>query len=588
VDNYPLNAFAENDRVTRYALDVVNERLGRAVGLSEKQACQRHLNDLGRQETADFPYVWDLEKSLELIEFAESLTIAEGESPQPLSLFGFQDFLFGSWHGWRTLEGHRRFRTSYVQVARQNGKSLGNAVPTMFYGNFDGYQYPQIYTTATKELQARIVLKECFKFINADEELSGNEYEEGLFTIKEYKSLIVCNLTNGEIKALGRDTDSIDGFRPYFGSVDEYHKHSTSQMYKLLVDGTKKLKSALISVITTAGFELDSPCYELYEYCKKILAGVIIDETQFVFICELDKDDDVWDEANWPKANPLWTDDLYDGFRTAAIKAREMGGEELRNFLTKWLNQWVQFADDQYMNLDHWKKCGTTKTLEHFKGFSCYAGLDLSSGGDLTSLALVFPFIDNHRKKYYVYSHSFIPKNRVAQHIKTDNAPYDMWIRDKFLTVTETLGGIKTDYKYIITHLKKLIEEYSLDLKMICYDPHNASAFLSDIEELGYDSISIVQSARSLNDPTVDFKLEVEANNVEYYEKNQLLTWSVTNAKTVSNSYGEIKIDKDLLQKRIDPVDAIIDAWKMAMSSAEGSVDVSEFAEDEFLDKLWD
>ena len=565
------------DRVTSYAFDVCMGKI--PAGLSQRQACNRHLKDLERQNTEDFPYHWDVDKANEIIEFAETLTIAEGEEPQPLLLYGFQDFIFGSWHGWRNEKGYRRFRTSYVQVARQNGKSLGNAVPTMYYGNFDGYNYPQIYCTATKELQAKIVLKECFKFINADEELSGNEYEEGLFTIKEYKSLIECNVTNGEIRALGRDTDSIDGFRPYFGSVDEYHKHKTSQMYKLLVDGTKKLKQCLISVITTAGFDLNSPCYELYEYCKKILAGVVKDETQFVFICELDKDDDIWDESNWIKANPLWTEETLQSLRADAIKAKAMGGEELRNFLTKSLNEWVQFADGQYMNLEHWKNCESTKTLENFKGFSCYAGLDLSSGGDLTSLALVFPYLRDNEKKYYVYSHSFIPKNRVAEHIKKDLAPYDMWIREGLLTVTETLGGIKTDYKYIIAHLKKLVEKYDLDIKMVCYDPHNASAFLGDLEELGYDSLSITQSARNLNDATDDFRLEVEAVNVEYDEKNALLTWSVTNAKIVKNSFGEIKIDKEIETHRIDPVDAVIDAWKMAMAQELG-IDISEATED--------
>ena len=565
------------DRVTSYAFDVCMGKI--PAGLSQRQACNRHLKDLERQNTEDFPYHWDAEKANEIIEFAESLTIAEGEEPQPLRLYGFQDFIFGSWHGWRNDKGYRRFRTSYVQVARQNGKSLGNAVPTLYYGNFDGYNYPQIYCTATKELQAKIVLKECFKFINADEELSGNEYEEGLFTIKEYKSLIECNQTNGEIRALGRDTDSIDGFRPYFGSVDEYHKHKTSQMYKLLVDGTKKLKQCLISVITTAGFDLNSPCFQLYEYCKKILAGVVKDETQFVFICELDKDDDIWDESNWIKANPLWTEETLESLRADAIKAKAMGGEELRNFLTKSLNEWVQFADGQYMNLEHWKDCESNKTLEDFKGFSCYVGLDLSSGGDLTSLALVFPYLRDNEKKYYVYSHSFIPKNRVAEHIKKDLAPYDMWIRDGLLTVTETLGGIKTDYKYIIAHLKKLIEQYDLDIKMICYDPHNASAFLGDLEELGYDSLSITQSARNLNDATDDFRLEVEAGNVEYDEKNELLTWSVTNAKVVKNSFGEIKIDKEIDTHRIDPVDAVIDAWKMAMAQDLG-IDITEATED--------
>ena len=191
--------------------------------------------------------------------------------------------------------------------------------------------------------------------------------------------------------------------------------------------------------------------------------------------------------------------------------------------------------------------------------------MDLSAGGDLTSIALVFPYADGGEKKYYVYSHSFMPSRRVDEHIKTDGVPYDIFIKNGLLTVTETLGGIKTDYKYIISHLKRLIEEYELKIKMICYDPHNASAFVGDLERLGFDCLSVTQTPRILNDPTVDFRLEVMAGNVEYDKENELLTLSVENAKTISNSYGEIKIDKDLTEDRIDPVDAVIDAWVMAM-----------------------
>lgn len=565
--NYPHNTVAVLDRVTAYALAVVNGETETAKGQTEILACQRHLRDLERQGTEAFPYVWDPDKALQLIEFAETLTLAEGEEPQPLLLKGFQDFIFGSWNGWLTLDGYRRFRTSYVQVARQNGKSLGNAVPTMYFGNFDGYQYPQVYCTATKELQARIVLKECFKFINADPELAGSQYEDGLFTIKDYASRIICNLTRGEIRALGRDTKSIDGFRPYFASVDEYHLHKDNQMYKLLADGTKKLKQCLISVITTAGFELNSPCYELYQYCKNILLSVVDDETQFVFICELDKEDDIWDESNWPKANPLWTPETLTSLRAEAVKAKQMQGEELRNFLTKSLNQWVQFADNQYMNMEHWANCASDTTLEDLRGKECYLGLDLSSGGDLTSGALDFPLDIAGERKYYIHSHSFIPSKRVAEHVKTDHAPYDMWIRAGLLTVTETLGGVKTDYKYILRYYKDLIDEYDLKLKGIGYDPHNADAFLHDLDEVfGVDCVEIVQSAKSLNDATVDFRLEAEAGNLIYDRKSRLLTWSMANAKTVSNSFGEIKIEKAATTKRIDPVSAAIDAHKLAMS----------------------
>lgn len=569
------------DRATQYCHDVLIGLI--PAGKSIKLSCERHLGDLKRQGTKKFPYIWDVEKANDIIEFAETLVLAEGEEPQPLKLWPFQCFMFGSWNGWVHKDtGYRRFRTSYVEMARQNGKSLGNAVPALYYGNFAGYQYPQIYCVATKELQAKIVVKECYKFINADVELSGTKTRKGLFTIKDYKSEIECNLTRGIIKALGRDTESIDGFRPFFGSVDEYHKHKTNQMYKLLVDGTKKLKQCLVSVITTAGFDLNCPCKELRDYCMNILLGVVEDETQFVFIAELDKEDiDIenigkedwagWNEDVWVKANPLWTPETLISLRADAIKAKEMRGEELRNFMTKSLNIWVQLTDDQYMDMGNWKKCESDTTLEDMQGRDCYLGLDLSSGGDITSGALEFPLDIDGERKYFVDSHSFIPKKRLAEHIKMDNAPYDIWFHEGLLTVTETLGGVKTDYKYIIQYYKSLIEKYNLRLLGIAYDPHNADAFLSDLEEFGVDCVEIVQSCKSLNSATDDFRLEVAAGNVIYDKKSKLLTWSMAHAKIVSNSFGEIKIDKDLQQKRIDPCDAVINAHKLAMSAEDNT-----------------
>ena len=172
--------------------------------------------------------------------------------------------------------GYRRYRTSYIQLGRQNGKSFLNGILGTYYGNFDGYNYGQIYCTATKADQAKIVFNEMVKFINSDDDLKE------LFKVQEYKSTIICNITNSTIKALGRDTKSIDGFRPLLGIVDEYHAHKDNQMYKLLEGGIKKMKQALISVITTAGFDLNSPCYGLYEYCKNLLKGVFSNDTQFV------------------------------------------------------------------------------------------------------------------------------------------------------------------------------------------------------------------------------------------------------------------------------------------------------------------
>jgi phage terminase large subunit-like protein len=550
------------DRVTKYALDVVEGR--EVAGKYVILACQRHLDDLESSKLAPYKYEFDIEKSLRIIEYSETLYIAEGEEPVQLALYPFQDFILGSLNGWVAKgTGYRRFRTSYIQLGRQNGKSFLNGILGTFYGNFDGYNYGQIYCTATKHDQAMIVFGEMVKFINSDEDLKE------LFKVQEYKSTIICNLTNSTIKALGRDTKSIDGFRPLLGIVDEYHAHQTNQIYKLLEGGIKKMKQALISVITTAGFDLNAPCFELYEYCCNLLKGVFSNQTQFVYIAQMNEEDDIWEPVNWIKANPTLAFDgeALENLIPVANTARDMGGETLRDFLTKQLNLWMQATDNVYIkDITQWKACASDMTLEDMRGKEAYVGLDLSSGGDLTTLALDFPLLIDNIKKYFIHTHSFMPKKRLAEHIKTDKAPYDMWVKEGLVTLTETLGGIKTDYKYIIAYLKGLVKKYDLKIRIVCYDPHNASAFLSDLEELGFDNLVITQSCKYLNDATVDFRLEIESGNVIYNkEEGKVLTWSIANAKVVNNSFKEIKIDKDLAQKRIDPVDAVIDAWTEAM-----------------------
>lgn len=549
------------DRTTQYARDVLGGKI--RAGELVRLTCKRHLDDLERSKLAVFQYYFDVDEANDLLEFAETLTIAEGEERQHVVLYPFQAFILGNLNGWRKkADGHRRFRTSYVQLGRQNGKSFLNGILAAYYGNFTRYQYPKIFCAATKQEQANIVFDEIQKFINSDEDLAE------LFKVHDHNHTIECLLTHGEIRAISGDTKSLDGHRPYLGIVDEYHAHKTNQMYKLLEGGIKKMKSALISVITTAGFDQKSPCFALYEHCKTILRGEISIETQFVYIAEMGEKDDMWDPLNWIKANPAleYDPDALENLKPIAETARNMGGEDLRDFVVKQLNKWVQWSNRVYIqDMEKWRACRSDRSLADFKGRRCYVGLDLSSGGDLTTLVILIPFTVEGTRKYFIHSHSFIPAQRLQQHIESDKAPYDKWVQDGLITVTHTLGGIKTDYKYVLTYLSVVVQMYDLKVGMICYDPHNASAFLSDLEAEGWPCLDIIQSARSLSDATEDFRLEVYAGNVEYNKGEELLTYSIANAKTISNNYGETKIDKEVQTDRIDPVDAIIDAWKVAM-----------------------
>lgn len=545
------------DSVTQYCNDVLEGKV--ITGRLVKLACERHLNDLERSKTNDFAYRFDVEKAERIIRFAEKLVIDEGDEILPLRLYGFQKFILGSLMGWVYKDsGYRRFRSSYISVGRQCGKSLLNGVLGTYLSGFSGYRNGRIICSATKLSQAEIVYDEVKKFILADKDL------EQMFSIYKKPPTITAKTTGTSVLPIGRDTKSIDGFRSLLAITDELHSHKTNQMYKLLEGGQANMKEALISAITTRGFDLNSFCKEHEDYCIRILEGIVTNETQFIFIAALDKDDDIDDWRNWLKAKPLTLyniDNIYnerniDIFRAKFNEAREKGGFDLVDFKTKHLNMWVEFKDTQYLNLANWKLCESNLTLEDFRGKRAILGFDLSSGGDLTSIGLVFEEINNET---FVHSHSFIPHERVLEHEQTDLVPYREWINDGLLTVT---SGHKTDYKFIISYLKEIIEEYDLKIVAVGYDNHNASSFLSDLGELfpNIELVDIPQTCKGLNDATVDFKLTVDEKKVKYNCNNKLLQWSGANAITVNNSMGEIKIDKEG-NKRIDPIDSIMDAW---------------------------
>ena len=542
------------DRVTEYATRVVSGKV--IAGELHILACKRHLEDLKKQRTDEFPYYYDPVKAREVIDYAETLTIAEGDSPRPVKLIDSQAFDLGCTFGWfKVSNNKRRFRRRYKSMARQNGKTFENGIMGTYIGGFGGYQYGKRFTVATKKRQARLAWEEMAKFINIDPDLG--EY----FRVKDYKSVIEAIDTNCTMEALSKEAGLDDGFRSIYVSADEVHQHKDNKIYKALYNGQRSLPEALISMITTRGDKLNSFCKEMDDYCIKILKGLATAEDFFVDIYCLDPTDDIWDSRNWIKANPFLCLDpeKLEVLKTDAQTAKDMGGSDLRDFLTKCLNMWVQNTDDQFINSEKWQKCGSKRTLEDFKGRECWVGLDLSSGGDLTTLALEFP---EENDKYYLYSHSFMPRGRLEEHIETDLAPYDLWEQMELITVTGGSGDFKNDFKFIIKHLRDLKEKYNLKFLGIGIDPHNADGILSDLESFGCPVVIIIQSCKSLNDATVDIQLLCKSENLEYNMNNELLTWSFINASVVRNSFDEIKVDKKPGQrfKRIDPVDACIDA----------------------------
>ena len=560
------------DYATEYAKAVVSGKKEMACK-AEIQACQRHLKDLERKDLE-----WKPDVAAKHIEFAELLKVYDKNDKQykPLVLRGFQKFILCSLFGWYK-DGIRRFTECYIQEARKNGKSFLNAFLCLDYSSLSAIRDGQIYTAGTNYANASIVWTDFKKLVEADKRL------ESYYAVKDYqdsRSRIINKKNNSVVKPLSGDTDK-DGFLPYLACIDEYHLHQTDEMYNVLLDGQVGLHNSLLAVITTAGKDLNSPCYRQYKYCKQVLAGAIEADNLFIFIAEIDlpdphKDeklynDTLWDKRNWAQANPylLYDDDYHvtkdvnkwRDFEDIAAKARREEGTVLNNFIIKKLDVWTTVGSDSYVNIDDWAACGSEPP--DIKGKTCYIGLDLSTKNDLASVAFVFP-IQEGLNLPYIYSHSFLPKETLQRHIMRDKAPYDRWALEGLLSLTDCDGqnGYILDYKFIAKYMKEFIADNELTVKMLGYDAMGIGGIMADLDDIQGDKVEIGQYPKSMNETTRHFKGTVEGRQLLYDRKNELLTWSVVNAVSVLNSKQELLIDKQKQTRRIDAIDAVLDAWK--------------------------
>ncbi len=375
------------------------------------------------------------------------------------------------------------------------------------------------------------------------------------------------------------------------GNNVELHQMKDNSVYEAVYKGTKALPETLVSMISTRGKDRNSFCKEIDDLAVKILEGVADVDDFFVDIYAIDPEDDWWTERTWIKSNPFVCSnpDLLDGLRDDANSARLMQGSTLRDFAIKTLNIWMEDEDTQFIKSDQWLANAVDEDLTDYRGSRCWAGLDLSSGGDLTTIHLE---IEGDRKgQSFNWSHSFMPRGRMDEHIKSDVAPYDIWEKDGLVTVTGGSMDFKNDYTFIIRKLREVLDEFDLKLQGIGVDPHNADGILSQLEDFGVPVVMVTQSAKSLNDATCEIQLDIKSGGYHYNRDSRLLSWSFTNAAVVGNSFGEIKVDKEVGRRtrRIDPVDAAVDAraCRLKLAKEEAPVDAEEHLQKYFSAMGW-
>jgi len=538
-------------------------------------ACQRHLNDLERSESEDFSYIFDEKQATKAIKFMEMLPSTDG---QAIQMLGFQKFIIGSLYGWRTKQGDlRRFNRALVSMSRKNSKTYlasGIAANSLIMEK-EPAEGRQCLFVANSTKQARI----GYDMLANSLQSVSNKSKFMRQQLKIMQSKIVHKPSNSFAMALASETNTLDGYAPTLGVIDEAHEAKTRKVENVLKSGMMNQKNGLLATITTAGLDLNVPLYEDYLLADRILKGLEEADRYFIAIWELDNEKEIHDQSKWIKANPIFESEEIKKTMISAIQddvQLALKQDNLNAVLVKNFNLWRQASEDSYLPAKDWNAVEVQP--QPIKGNPVYIGIDLSKTDDLTSVSWIVPI----NGKLYCNSHSFVAtKYGLESKEKKDGLPYRKLEQAGECSITQLESGI-VDYEQVFEFIQSLIEENELELQGICYDPFNANSIISMAEKENYPMIEVRQGTLTLNVPTRTFREQVFAGNI-IHPKNTILTHAVNNALTKEDNNG-IQINKAKNSNKIDPIAALMNAYVFAMNhyeNQERSVADNEFYKSE-------
>ena len=501
-------------------------------------------------------YEFDSGGAEKLFKFFSQLKHVEGPfAGEKIKLADFQKYGLWLLMGWKQKNGLRRFRKVYEEEARKQGKSIRVSGLGIYMLIADGEQGAQVYAAATKEDQAKIVFEYASQLIRTNSTLSKR--------LKIYHKSIVDRSTFSRFKVLGGDSKTQDGFNPSMAIIDEYHAHPDSSVLNVIESGMGARLQPLIYIITTAGFNKESACYNLRNTSIEVLRGIKDDPRLLPIIHSLDDGDDWNDVSTWHKSNPnlrvtekingmAWADISLNFLKDRHKSAVNEGGIQEIDFKTKNLNIWCNVAKS-WMPDEVWVKNTRELKKESLLGKKCYGGLDLAKGIDLNAFVLYFP--DDKA----ILPFFWIPNEKM--HKNRDGVDYIRWANQEYIFEME--GGIM-DYDRIGADIMGIIKEY--DFKSLAYDTFlSHHGLIQKLTNEGITCMELRQGYLSLSTPTKELEKLITGAELEHFD-NPVMRWMVGNVMLETDAAGNIKPHKGKSKNKIDGVAALVNAIALCMS----------------------
>ncbi|HEM7896985.1 TPA: terminase large subunit [Burkholderia cenocepacia] len=551
-ESFPLVA-----RANQFARDVVRGKVLACRWV--KLACQRHLDDLAASRSASFKYKFDSSKAEKKLRLIQLLPHTKGEwayKRQLVSLEPWQLFGLACTFGWvKKKTGFRRFRESYWEVPRKNGKSVIAAGVGIAMFTADDEFGAEVYCGATTERQAWEVFRPARLMVSRSPMLI------------EHLGIEV------NAQALNRPEDGSrfepiignpgDGASPSCAIKDEYHEDDTNVQYETMLTGMGARRQPLMFIITTSGSNIEGPCYDKRRQVIEMLEGTVPDDELFGWIWTIDDGDDWTDPRVLAKANPNIGISVYQEYLESQQQRAINSARFTNTFKTKHLNVWTS-AKAGYFNLEAWKACeDRSLMLDQFEGQDSVLALDMARKLDLNSMARLFwRDIDGRRHYFSVAPRFWVPEDTVRN---TDNRRmaerYQAWVNQGHLLETD---GAEIDYRDILEEAKGANRLCPVQCTPL--DPHGATNLSHQLDDEGLTPVTVVQNYTNMSDPMKELEAAISAGRF-HHDGNPIMTWCVSNVigKNLPGNDDVVRPIKQGNDNKIDGAVALIMAIGRAM-----------------------
>lgn len=550
-----MTAFPNVDIANKWAKQVVLDKIPACKWV--KLACERHLNDLKKSKNKDFPYRFDSRLAEKKIAFVELLPHTKGEWAMKcltITLEAWQKFGIACTFGWvRKKDGFRRFRESYWEVPRKNGKSvIAAGVALNMFAN-DGEFGSEVYAGATTEKQAWEVFKPArLMAIRSPDflEAAGILINAGSLEIPEEGSVFE--------PIIG---DPPDGQSPHCAIVDEFHEHPTSALYDTMQTGMGARRQPLIFTITTAGFNIEGPCYDLRGRVQEMLLGTVPDDELFGWMWTIDEDDDWTNPKVLAKANPNFGVSVYSDYLESQQRRAIQNASKQNAFKTKHLNVWVS-SRTAYFNMEKWQACADkTLKFEDFSDVPCLMPIDLASKVDICARINLFYRVENGKLHYYCIDPRFyLPEDTVMNGDEKQVLDrYQKWMNQGVLEVHD---GSENDFSLVASDL--INDAKKIPLTEVPYDEWGGFQVSRDIEDAGYETVKMPKTTKTFSPAMKELVAAISSGRF-HHDGHPILSWMIGNVISKPDANENDFPRKEKSSKKIDGAVALLMGINRAM-----------------------